>query len=116
MCFSRINGSIYIGRKRSVLSVLALVVCILFFAVSILSEAFIFTHLDHEHDHNGPHGGCATCAHMAAAENLLKSISTSLIGVALAIWCFSAVLAILQPVDFNTGFHALVLLKVRLNN
>ena len=110
------DGSAYSGFKRPAFRALALVFCILFFASPIISEAYIFTHLDHEHDHNGAHGSCATCAHIVAAEALLKSVYTALVVAALAFWCISGTFSILKSVKFYAGFYTLVLLKIRLNN
>ncbi|MCL2152724.1 MAG: hypothetical protein FWH57_07190 [Oscillospiraceae bacterium] len=103
-------------ERQSAKRLIALAICVLFIAGSLLSAAFIFTHIHHEHDHNAPNGGCTTCVHISAAENLLKSLSAALAGAALIIECFSAIRSLLKPVSLNTGFFTLIHLKVRLNN
>jgi hypothetical protein len=115
---SATSGAIrfYNGCKRPILRALVFVFCILFILAPILSEAFIIAHADHEHDHDGAHGSCATCAHLAAAEILLKSVSIAPAIAAFAFWYSANVLSIRKPADFHTNFYTLVILKVRLNN
>lgn len=102
--------------KQSAKRLIALAVCVFFIAASLLSAVFILTHANHTHNHNGPNGSCATCARLAAAENLLKTISAAPVGAALIYGALPAVLSVLKSVGFQTGLYALVRLKVRLNN
>ncbi|MDR1209968.1 MAG: hypothetical protein LBK41_06615 [Clostridiales bacterium] len=102
------------NERRKRLTVLA--VCVLFIVVYVLSTAFIFAHACHIHDHNGSDGGCAVCAHLASARDLLKSISAAVAGAAFVFAGLSAVLSIPQFVGSRAGFRSLVHLKVRLNN
>jgi len=102
--------------KRSAKRSIALAVCVFFIAASILSAAFVLTHAGHTHDHNGTGGSCAACVHIAAAENLLKSISAALAGAAIIYGGLSAALSVLKPGSFFTDFYTLVHLKIRSNN
>ena len=104
------------NKQQSAKRLIALLVCVLFIAGAILSTIFIFTHINHEHDPNGPAGGCVTCVHLTAAENLLKHLSAAIAGAALIFGCFSAIRSIFNQVNSHTGFFTLVCLKVRLNN
>jgi hypothetical protein len=116
-CFTASRAdSIASGGKQSVKRLLALTVCVLFIAVSILSGAVILIHANHIHDYDGPHGSCAACAHLATAGNLLKSLAAVIAGAALAFPGLFAILSVLKPVDPDMGFCTLVRLKIRLNN
>ena len=104
------------NKKQSVKRLIALVTCALFITGALLSAAFVFTHINHKHDHNAPDGGCVVCAQISVAENLLKSLSAALAGAGLILGCLSAIRSILKLVSFNTDFLTLVHLKIRLNN
>jgi uncharacterized protein Veg len=104
------------GRKRPAQRAAALVFCVLFMVAFIFSSIFIFTYQDHEHDHNGPDGSCATCAHLMAAKNLIKSFSAALVGATLVFGCLAAILFALRPIDLRARINTLIRLKVRLNN
>jgi hypothetical protein len=101
---------------RPAVRLIALAACILFITASLLSAAFILTHANHEHDHNGADGSCATCTNMMAAGNLLKQLSTPLAGSALGLGSLLAVLSALEHISCHISFYTLVSLKVRLNN
>lgn len=103
-----------LNKRQSAKRRIALVVCVLFIAGTLFSTAFISTRINHDHD--GHNGNCTTCAHLAMAERLLKSLSTAITDTALIFGCFSVICSILKAVDFYTGFITLVHLKVRLNN
>jgi hypothetical protein len=104
------------GRRREGARLIALLLCALFIAVSLLSSVFILTHANHEHDHDMPDGSCATCAHVMAAENLLKTLGTAVIAVALYLSGHHALVSTLKPIASDLDFFTPVSLKVRLNN
>ncbi|MDR2515550.1 MAG: hypothetical protein LBD02_10175 [Christensenellaceae bacterium] len=104
------------GRKKSVIRFIALAIFVCIVTTSLLSSASILTHADHEHDHNGPNNTCATCAQIAAAENILKRLSTALAVAAIAIVDTFALIAQLRADSPQQVFTTLVGLKVRLNN
>gem|GEM_PF-771204 len=59
------------GRRRMIRTVaLLLLFCVVLFF--LLSEAFVFSHVQHTHNHNGIDGNCAICALLHNAEQLLK--------------------------------------------
>ncbi|MDR2043033.1 MAG: hypothetical protein LBQ15_01430 [Clostridium sp.] len=64
------------GRTRRV-RLSALLLCILFCLASSLSAGYLFTHVGHVHDHEAPEGGCATCANLQVAANLLKTFTAA---------------------------------------
>lgn len=104
------------GVKRSAIPLVASALCVLFIAVSLLSVAFVLAHANHDHDHDGPFGTCATCARMAAVENLLKRISTAVAAIVIAVGGLFAALFVLKPVFSGMDPPTPVNLKVRLNS
>jgi hypothetical protein len=102
--------------KPSAISLAALVLCVFFIALSVFSSAYINTHTNHTHDHDGPNGSCETCVHIAVAENLLAFISTAVIGAVLIYKYLSIVASVLKSAHSRAGSYTLVRLKVRLNN
>lgn len=103
-------------RKQSALRITALALCVSILMVFFLSTAFIFTNANHEHDHSGPNGSCATCIHIASAENLLKQLSTAIISASFIIGSLFGILFLLNPTTNGVDFFTLVSLKVRMNN
>ncbi|MDR1892839.1 MAG: hypothetical protein LBQ48_07520 [Oscillospiraceae bacterium] len=90
--------------------------CVLFIAVSLFSEIYIITHANHEHDHIGANGACATCAQITATANLLNQLSIAIVKAAAIVFNLFAVLSLLC---FFIGFiygSSPVTLKVKLNN
>ena len=116
MCREAMNVSAHGKGARSTVRLAALAACVLFIAAMLLSSSYIITHANHAHDHDGPSGGCATCMHMQAAENLLKRLSASIVTVAVVFGGLSALLFFLKTCAPRFGFLTLVILKVRLNN
>lgn len=102
--------------KRSAVRLIALTMCALFIAASILSSSYILIHKNHKHDHNGPSESCTICSHMMDAENLLKQISMAVAGTAITIAVLLASFSVLKPIFLKIGFSTPVKLKVRLNN
>jgi hypothetical protein len=95
---------------------IALLVCIIFIAASLLSAAFILTHANHAHDHAGPDGSCATCAHVMAAGNLLRTVGIAVAMAALSFGTHYAVSSALKHIASESVLPTLVSLKVQLNN
>lgn len=111
-CTPQINLNNKQSKKRLV--VLAFLLC--FIVVSMLSQAFILTHADHAHDNNGVGGGCATCAQIQSAENLLKQLGTAVINAAAAFTGLFTVIAIIQSAFSDITLLTPVTLKIRMNN
>jgi hypothetical protein len=104
------------GRVRPLkFRLIAVLLCVCFIAAVLLSAAFILTHTRHEHDHDGPGGACAVCAHISSARNVLKSLFTAAAGGGGAA-CLFAVYAFLASAAPRTDRASLVRLKIRLNN
>jgi hypothetical protein len=102
--------------KRPTVRLTALVLCALFTAIFIISTVFICVRSNHEHDHDGPDGCCATCMHIQYADKLLKALSTIVAAVSTFI---GGIFGALCSLRFATPYcvsHTLVKLKVRLNN
>lgn len=104
------------SAKRSAIKSIALILCVCFILVSFLLTAFIITHTNHEHDHGGPNGSCATCIQLTSAENLLKQISAALTVTGFIFAFLSLISLFLKPIALHIGSFTLVSLKVRLNN
>lgn len=102
--------------KSAMGKTIALLVSIFIIVTFFLSTAFIITHANHEHDHEGPNGTCATCFHLEATEKILKQLSTAtgagIFTVALCLF-ISYCLKLSAP---YRGLVTLIALKVRLNN
>ena len=110
-----VNVSAHGKGKRPTVRLMPLAACVLFIAAMLLSSSYILTRVNHTHDHDGPSGGCATCMHIQAAENLVKRLSATTITVAVVFGALSGVLFSLKACAPRFGFLTLVLLKVRLN-
>ena len=103
-------------KKQSAIRLIALAIYIMFIVGFLLSSVFIFTHIHHQHDHDGPDGGCTTCAHLMAFENLIKTLTTALAGTLLVFGHFTAVRSILKSIDYHMDCITPVRLKVKNNN
>lgn len=86
-----------------------------FIVVSLLSTAFILTHANHEHDHNGQNGSCTTCIHIVTAENSLKQLSSAIVVPVFAFALFSFISFLVKIFALCVGSSTLITLKVRLN-
>ena len=104
----------HVGKRRAGKTV-ALLICVVFIAAFVLSTTFIITHADHQHDFNGPHGTCATCAGIAAAGNLLMAVSIAFSGVSLSREGLPSLISIFKRIVFRGRVHTLIRLKVRLD-
>ncbi len=116
MCCEAMSLTASRGGKRSAIRMMALVVCVLFIAVMLVSSAYILTHANHIHDHDGPGGSCATCIHLQAAENILKQLSTAVVAAAIAFGGVLGIFSFLKAITPLFVSLTLVTLKVRLNN
>ena len=104
------------SNMKSKTRIIALAFLACFLVVSLLSSAFIFTHAEHEHDHNGFDGGCATCAQLQNAENILKQLSTAFAGVLFAVAGLFAAIGTLKVIAGYASLSTPVTLKIRMNN
>jgi hypothetical protein len=102
-------------KKQAALRLLALLLCALYLAVTLLSAAYLLAHVNHVHDNSGPGGACATCLHIASAKTLLKTLSSAVAAVGVAFSAFAFVLR-LRPRYRLAGGGSPVTLKVRMNN
>jgi Mn2+/Fe2+ NRAMP family transporter len=110
------NTASQCGRRQKTPRLIAAFICACFIAALVLSSAFIVTHINHEHDDCGADGGCAVCAHIAAAESLLKTVSAAAALSAAALGAMSAALIISEAARCGIADKTLIGLKVRLNN
>lgn len=103
------------SANRSMMQNIALILCMCFIVVSLLSTALILTHANHEHDHDGPNGSCTTCIHLVTAENLHKQLSTAIVVPVSAFALFSFISFFLKSFASSICSSTLITLKVRLN-
>ena len=87
-----------------------------FIVLSILSNMFFIDHFEHEHDHNGVNGGCATCATIQITENILKQLSIFFIGALFTIALLYSAIKILKAANNYFLSSTPVMLKSRMNN
>lgn len=102
--------------KQTKKRLIALAVLLCFVVISLFSEMFIFTHANHEHDHDGVHGGCTACEQIYNFENLKKQISAAVCGASFAFLSLFAVVSIIKCIYFQIELSSLVSLKIRMNN
>ena len=100
------------GKERPAAGFIAGVFCACLISVFFLSSAFILTCAGHDHDHDGPDGSCATCAHMATAEALLEQLC-AIAAVTRLCLCFDSFA--LKFAHFDANLCAFVRLKIRMN-
>ena len=115
MCCPVINSQVN-KSKRTAVRRLALLLCILFVTATALSFAFIITHANHAHDHNGPESACTICISLQSAENLLKQIAVSAVDVAAVLGGLFTLLYCLKLSYLLRKLNTLISLKVQLNN
>ncbi|SHJ41159.1 hypothetical protein SAMN02745176_03490 [Lutispora thermophila DSM 19022] len=102
--------------KALMIKNIALAICVCFIVTSFLSTAFILTHSNHQHDHEGPNGTCAMCIHLTIAKNLLKQIFTATVTNLFSLVLCLFISYCLKPNTQYIGLFTLVSLKVRLDN
>ena len=103
-------------KKQAAIRIITLAFLVCFVMVSLLSEAFIFSHLHHEHDHNGVGGNCATCAQIHSTENTLKQLIATIGGASFSISGLFAFMSVLCVGMFLLDSQTLVKLKIQMNN
>lgn len=105
-----------ITKRRSVIRIAALLLCVCCIAVLLSANLFLVIHGEHEHDHNGHGGSCSVCIQIAAAEGLIKQLCLSTAGAAFGFGILSWMPASFKRASSFSGFATPVQLKVRLNH
>jgi len=104
-----------ISNRYNTKRMLALAFLLCFLLAALLSEAFLLARANHEHDHFGAGGSCATCAQIQNIENQRRRSDAAASGLS-AVWIgLFAAAALLCCVSLSQ-FLTPVLLKTRLNN
>ena len=106
-CSSQIN------IKRSIITHMFL---ICFISVSLLSEIFILSCANHEHDYNSVGDSCTICAQIHNIKNLQKQFDIAVNNVSSTFISFLFAMVILYSVSSLVRIHTLVDLKVRMDN
>ena len=104
------------NNKSTKKRIIALAFLVCFLAAVILSTAFILTHADHEHDHNGAKGSCTICAQIQSAENLIKQFSTAFLGVLFAIAGLYTFVRTLKVISVYVSLSNPITQKIRINS
>ena len=86
-----------------------------FVIISLLSEAFVLTHANHQHDHYGAGGECAVCAQIQSIENQRRQLGAAAGNISTA-WAGLFAAVIFLCFVFGFQFQTPVHLKTRLNN
>jgi hypothetical protein len=94
----------------------AMLICALFVAVFLFSAAFIALHAGHEHDHVRADGGCAVCANIAAAGNLLKTVFAAAAATACAVCQPIFTLLVLKAARRVIAAGTLISMKIRIDS
>ena len=103
-------------HMQSVKRWVALTIFILLIIGYLFSATFILMHIGHGHDTDELEGSCDVCAHLTAAENMLKRFHAAAVSALFALACFSIIRLGLKPAGFHSDSCAPVHMKVRLNN
>ena len=96
--------------------IMALALAAYFIYAALLSGAFILTHENHEHDHNGIGGNCTVCVQIHNQVNLLKQLSVAFVAISRGLIALFAILGILCSALSLIKSYTPVTLKIRLNN
>ena len=102
--------------KKNAMKTLALAVLLCFVFLTLLSEAFLLSHVEHKHEHNGIGGRCTVCVQFQNAESLRKMEGMSVNAAHDGLLCLFTVITMVFVVPCLTGFCTLVQLKTRLNH
>lgn len=113
MCQEKANRN---GAASATVRITAAFACATFVVSLLFSTVFIALHAKHEHDHHGENGACATCAHIALAENLLKTVSAAapLTVGAIGLLCWKPYFP--KAARSCASAYTLISLKVRIND
>ena len=95
--------------------IVALAFLICFITVFLLSEAYILTNANHEHNHSGIDGNCAICVQIQNIENILKKIILFANNILLGLIGLIAII-ILYAILFVIELYTLVNMKIQMNN
>ena len=96
--------------------IIAIAFCVCIISVAILSNVFILSHSEHNHDNNGVGGGCVTCELLLSAENIGKQLGVALVGVLLAMGKMFFDVKTLKTMVACVLPTTPVRLKIRMNN
>jgi len=91
---------------------IALIACVLFIVAFLFTTSFIFEHAGHDCEGRD----CSVCAQINSAENILKQLSSAIIGVGFIAGCFILVSLQIRHIILSAGLSTLVHLKVKMNN
>jgi hypothetical protein len=101
--------------KRSTVSFMVLFVCVLFVVSVFMSLAYILSHVNHSHDHDGHGGACAVCSYIKLAEGMSKrfhAVSATVNDTVTDIFNIANIISLIPCFCLLTP----VILKVRLNS
>ena len=103
------------NNKADKKRIAALILLICFLIISVFSSAFVLTHADHVHEHNGIGEACSTCLQIQGAENILKYLGTALFGTLFVIGGLYAIVKTINAIAVCAVFSNPITLKIRIN-
>ncbi|MDR0706546.1 MAG: hypothetical protein LBF60_01535 [Treponema sp.] len=96
---------------------LSLIVLMAYLAfTAFLAESFIFTELDHKHDHNGAGGSCSMCDKIELAQLLLEGLERVGVIVLAAGVIVYAKKQVRKPIGMYRAVITPISLKVKCNS
>ena len=104
-----------INKLRNKVATVALLLC--YISVALLSNAYIFSQANHEHDRDGTNGGCSICIRMGESQDLIRQFRMIFVGVATSV--LVNLLFVMWVLRFGSNAIeavTLVNLKTRMNN
>ena len=104
------------GAFRRAMKIASVVILVLLVGVILLSQAFVFTHANHEHDHNTASEQCMTCVQLQTAESIIKALGAAIGAVLFAMLALLAATIIPISCFFQNAKYTLTHQKIRLNN
>ena len=104
------------NNMKSATRAFAIAIIFLLIVGYFMPAVFIFTHIDHEHDFNGPGGSCDVCVYLAAAKSMQKRLNAPMVVAFFAFAYISVILIVFKSSDYHAISYTLVRMKVRINN
>ena len=105
-----------INKNQCTKKIVVLIFLVCFFMLSLLLEAFVLIHAEHEHDHKGTSGSCTICIQLHNAENLFKQLGMAVAAISLGFFSLLTAMATIPFVLFSLGLRTPIKLKTRINN
>ena len=104
------------NNKKSKTRIIAFTFLLCIITVSIFSNVFILSYVNHEHDYAGVGGGCTTCERLSNAVETNKQLGMILTGTVIVVAKLVFVVMVLRMMSVYVLLTTPVGLKTRMNN